>query len=75
LALLKWNLTQTSLRLKYVLLAGGLEILGNGFLKCWLVLLEQAAHPVKLLDSPSVAARDTCGEDLLLAVENTLKRI
>jgi hypothetical protein len=56
-------------------LAGGLEILGNGFLMCWLVLLEQAAHPIKLLNSPSVAARDTCGEELLLAVENTLKRI
>src|SRR5215831_15774899 len=75
LALLKRYLTQARLRFKYMLLAGSLEILSNRSLQRRLILLEEAAHTVELLNAPGVTARHTGGEEALLAVEHVLERI
>src|SRR5215475_7049411 len=75
LALLKRNFTQARKRFKYMLLAGSLEILSNRSLQRWLILLEEAAHTVELLNAPGVTARHTGGEEAPLAVEHVLERI
>jgi hypothetical protein len=44
-------------------------------LKRCLILPEEAAHAVELLDAPSVTVRNTCGEKAFSAIKQTLERI
>src|SRR5262249_17135877 len=75
LTLLKRNLTQARKRFKYLLLPLSLAILSNRSLQRCLILLQEAAHTVELLNAPGVTARHPRGEEAPLPVEHVLERI
>jgi|GEM_PF-4955894 len=73
--LLELDLGEAGQRLKDLLLAGGLEVVGNCVLERGFVLADKPGHAVELLDAPWVASRYARGKILLLPIELIPKRI
>jgi hypothetical protein len=75
LAFLDFGLAGRRRGLEDVFLRGGLEVLGHRLLKALLMPPDHAGHPVELIDAPFVGARDPCGEQRLLGVEDILEGV
>ena len=75
LAFLDFRLAGRRRGLEDVFLRGGLEVLSHRLLKALLMLPDHAGHPVELSDAPFVGARDPCGEQRLLGVEDILEGV